>query len=132
MITMLWLTCRKETRGANVLLLKVKFPNATGLNRNTDHVTRDPFDKDQQFTFSNWSTSEFAANALEPLFETPIVDQTGLARGFDIKVDLKPDFAEADISELRQILEQALSDQLGLELVPTNMPIKMLVVEKAK
>jgi uncharacterized protein (TIGR03435 family) len=29
-------------------------------------------------------------------------------------------------------LKQALLDQLGLELVPTNMPIEMLVVEKAK
>jgi uncharacterized protein (TIGR03435 family) len=30
-----------------------------------------------------------------------------------------------------QNLKQALLDQLGLELVPTNMPIEMLVVEKA-
>jgi uncharacterized protein (TIGR03435 family) len=29
-------------------------------------------------------------------------------------------------------LKQALADQLGLELVPTNMPIEMLVVEKAQ
>jgi hypothetical protein len=29
-------------------------------------------------------------------------------------------------------LQQVLLDQLGLELVPTNMPVEMLVVEKAK
>jgi len=30
------------------------------------------------------------------------------------------------------ILKQAVLDQLGLELVPTNMPIEMLAVEKAQ
>ena len=29
-------------------------------------------------------------------------------------------------------MEQVLLDRLGLELVPTNMPIEMLVVEKVK
>jgi hypothetical protein len=29
-------------------------------------------------------------------------------------------------------MKEALLNQLGLELVPTNMPIKMLVVEKAQ
>jgi hypothetical protein len=29
-------------------------------------------------------------------------------------------------------LKQAPLDQLGLELVPTNMPIEMLVVERVK
>ena len=29
-------------------------------------------------------------------------------------------------------LKQAVFDQLGLEIIPTNMPIEMLVVEKAR
>jgi uncharacterized protein (TIGR03435 family) len=32
----------------------------------------------------------------------------------------------------KEALKQAVLDQLGLELVPTNMPIEMLVVEKVK
>jgi uncharacterized protein (TIGR03435 family) len=31
-----------------------------------------------------------------------------------------------------ETLSKAIKDQLGLEVVPTNMPIEMLVVEKVK
>jgi len=33
---------------------------------------------------------------------------------------------------VKAAFERALREQLGLELVPTNMPVKMLVVEKTK
>jgi uncharacterized protein (TIGR03435 family) len=36
------------------------------------------------------------------------------------------------IAAHNETLRMALFDQLGLDLVPTNMPVEMLVVEKVK
>ena len=57
------------------------------------------------------------------------MDQTGLAGRYDI--DLKwdePDHQHPNVDGIKA----ALRIQLGLELVPTNLPVEMLVVEKAK
>jgi uncharacterized protein (TIGR03435 family) len=64
---------------------------------------------------------------LERRFQLPIVDQTGLTKRYDMKFN----WNEADFWHPNLVnMQQALLDQLGLELVPTNMPIEMLVVEK--
>ncbi|HEY5041842.1 MAG TPA: TIGR03435 family protein [Verrucomicrobiae bacterium] len=65
---------------------------------------------------------------LEREFQIPIVDQTGLTNAYDYSLKWnEPDRKQPNLDALKQ----ALLDQLGLELVPTNMPIEMLVVEKA-
>jgi uncharacterized protein (TIGR03435 family) len=64
---------------------------------------------------------------LEDHFKIPVIDQTGLTNQFDI--DLKWDEADYRHPNLES-LTPALLDQLGLALVPTNMPIEMLVVGK--
>jgi uncharacterized protein (TIGR03435 family) len=66
---------------------------------------------------------------LEHNFQLPIVDQTGLTEAYDYA--LKWNEADPKHPNLDG-LKQALQDQLGLEIVLTNMPIEMLVVEKAK
>ena len=66
---------------------------------------------------------------LEHNFQLPIVDQTGLTEAYDYA--LKWNEADPKHPNLDG-LKQALQDQLGLELVLTNMPIEMLVVERAK
>jgi len=66
---------------------------------------------------------------LERKFQIPIVDQTTLTNTYDYK--LKWDELNRKQPNLDGF-KQALFDQLGLELVPTNMPIEMLVVERAK
>jgi uncharacterized protein (TIGR03435 family) len=38
---------------------------------------------------------------------------------------------QSDKTAEQKEIQDALSDQLGLELVPTNMPVEMLVVEKS-
>lgn len=66
---------------------------------------------------------------LERHFQIPIVDQTGLTNGYDFGLKWgETDWKQPNLDGLKQ----ALLDQLGLELVPTNMPIQMLVVEKTK
>lgn len=66
---------------------------------------------------------------LQQHFKTPVVDETGLSGEYDYSLHWNqagPDQPNLDS------LKQALPDQLGLELVATNMPIQMLVIEKAK
>lgn len=77
---------------------------------------------------ANSSLDELAYN-LENYFKIPVLNQTGFKNNFDYKVSWNaPQGGHTNPNELKQ----ALLDQLGLELVPTNMPIEMLVVEKAR
>lgn len=66
---------------------------------------------------------------LERYFKTPVIDQTGLTRTYDINLT----WDENDRQHPNPVgLKQALAEQLGLELVPTNTLIEILVVEKVK
>jgi len=58
----------------------------------------------------------------------PVLDGNGNTNKYDF--DLKWRWQEGESA--KEALKQAVLDQLGLELVPTNMPIEMLVVEKVK
>jgi uncharacterized protein (TIGR03435 family) len=66
---------------------------------------------------------------LEQVLELPVVDGTGLPDTYNLKFTWKP---SATDEQKNSALKRALLDQSGLELVPTNMPIEMLVVEKVK
>jgi uncharacterized protein (TIGR03435 family) len=63
------------------------------------------------------------------VFQMPVVDETSLTGWYNIDLRWK---VKADPQANQDTLKQALLDQLGLELVATNMPIEMLVVEKVK
>jgi|SRR5581483_4819617 uncharacterized protein (TIGR03435 family) len=65
------------------------------------------------------------ATYLEGVLKIPVIGQTGLTQNFDINPQWNRNEPQ------HHGLKQALLDQPGLELVPTNMPIEMLVVEKA-
>ena len=107
---------------ANVLLLKIKFQGAPGLLPSTKPEggmqERDGFIECDEEPIS------LLSGILEARFGTPVVNQTGLIGNFDIKITWRKN----DSNDLKQVL----LNQLGLELVPTNMPIEMLVVEKVK
>jgi uncharacterized protein (TIGR03435 family) len=62
--------------------------------------------------------------------DVPVVDQTGLTNQYQFSFAWPPQTATSDAR--KQATSDALRDQLGLELVSTNMPIEMLVVEKVK
>jgi uncharacterized protein (TIGR03435 family) len=65
---------------------------------------------------------------LETQLGMPVFDQTGLTNryAFDLRWDKHPGETPADT------IKRVVLDQLGLDLVPTNMPVDMLVVEKVK
>jgi uncharacterized protein (TIGR03435 family) len=127
---------RWETTNADALVIKVQNPNASGLK------------------LSNWNPSEFGdlrgghihcfgerlswtppmppwglTKYLEMVFQIPVFDETGLLWAYDLDLRWK---VKADLNANQDAVRQAMLDQLGLELVPTNMPVEMLVVEKVK
>jgi uncharacterized protein (TIGR03435 family) len=63
-----------------------------------------------------------AAN-LEAQLHTPVLDETGLGKQFDLELHWQ---GRGDLAQVNA----ALQPQLGLELVPTNVLLEMLVVEK--
>ena len=115
---------RTETREADVLLLKVKSRNARALKLNRSSSN---WNGNLNFRFRNERMFSFAGN-LEYFADVPIIDETGLTDRFDFDLNCK----QTDVENKNwDNVNQAL-DQLGLKLVPANMPIEMLVVEKAK
>jgi uncharacterized protein (TIGR03435 family) len=148
----------REMRDMDVLVLKVRRSNAPGLkpptNGHTDHSRKDYYYCDNEPLSSDSGGASSGGyftitSFLEGYFGTPVIDQTGLTQHFHI--DFKwneplggeargggqtaSDWLGGIVSPGdpdHDALKHALLDQLGLELVPTNMPIEMLVVEKAK
>jgi uncharacterized protein (TIGR03435 family) len=119
---------KAETRDADVWLLKVKYPNAPGLKRNKTRAEGNGFFPTPD-GFRGWNEPMLGlAAGLEYLANIPIIDKTGLTNRFDFDLNCTAtDLGNRDWDSVNQAI-----DPLGLELVPTNMPIEMLVVEKAK
>jgi uncharacterized protein (TIGR03435 family) len=136
----LGLVGHREMRDTDVLVLKVRRSNAPGLkpptNGHTDHTRKDyyycdnePLSIDSGGASSGGYSAMTITSFLEGCFGTPVIDQTGLTQHFHI--DFKWNERSGDDPD-HDALKQALLDQLGLELVPSNMPVEMLVVEKVK
>jgi uncharacterized protein (TIGR03435 family) len=122
-----------ETRAMDVWLLKVKYPNAPGLKRNNKDHGNGLFTK--PYGFHGWHEAMYhLAYSLEDKAGVPVFDQTRLTDffGFDLRFDFDLNCTESDLKNHDwDAVNQALG-KLGLELVPSNMPLKMLVVENVK
>ena len=109
----------------NVLLLQVKNTDAPDLKINT---TTTPGWRQQWgdtvYCSTNLSISDLGSFLEQTPFKRPVIDLTGLTDKYDI--DIKWEAHDEDS------LKKVLLDQLGLELVPTNMPIEMLIVVESK
>jgi uncharacterized protein (TIGR03435 family) len=121
------LTGWRETRQSDILLLKVQSSSAPNLkpsdsNQLSGHSGKGYYDLEGQ-------TLSGLAWFLEDCFQVPVIDQSGLTNRFDM--NLKWDETDIFHPNLAN-LKLALLDQLGLELVSTNIPIEMLIVEKVK
>ncbi len=124
-----------ETREMNVLLLTLKRPHTDGLNPGTELQQGENPGEFYATTEGNGEFKGFnqpidvLTHYLQNRFRIPIVDTTGLTNSYDMTLHWdEPDQEHPNLDGLKQ----ALQDQLGLELVPTNMSIEMLVVEKAQ
>ena len=122
------IVAKRETRETDVLLLTIKYPNVKKLRPSAAQSDEtSSTDEAGKFYCSNDRIGSLAY-FLEDYFKTPVLDRTGLTNRFDIDLT----WGETDRQHRNpEALKKALIEQLGLELVPTNMPIEMLVVEKA-
>lgn len=115
---------RKEMRNVDALVLKVRNPTAPSLKPNEQYWQNDKF-------FINWSGFPISSlvDQIESRLEVPVVDQTGLKGDYAVQLDWQE---EGSSDEAKAKLRQAVLDQLGLELIPTNMPIEIFVIERVK
>ena len=122
---------RPETRTVDSLLLRVRNPNAPGLKPATGGpgFLNDRVEHGQNYVTCNNLPLASIRNLLEQRLNQPVMDEIGLTQHFSFELQWNDmNGQNADHSSLKQ----ALLDQLGLELVPTNMPVEMLVVDKVK
>ncbi len=119
------------TENMDVLLLRVSRAGAAGLK---PAITgkEDTYWKAGIYHSSNAPIDNGAprfeglAHFLESYFGKPVIDETGLTQYYSIELRWKETEAAANPAGLKQ----ALLDTLGLELVPTNAPFQILVMEK--
>jgi uncharacterized protein (TIGR03435 family) len=118
------LTAHRETRNENAMILKVTQPNAPGINiskgGNQTWKGGNHEDTLKDMPFDNLTGS------IESHLQIPIINQTELYGLYDIHINYQPHPGESD----QDAYKRTLTEQLGLELVPTNLPIEMLVVDK--
>ena len=127
------ISCRREMRETNVLLLAVKDPGL--LARHVNQLGLKSYH--QSGVMRNWINSPITdvTQYLESqAFNRPVVVQPGLDARYDLTFQLDPQYGVngRNTSTAWQEAATAGLAQAGLELVPTNLPIEMLVVEKTQ
>lgn len=124
---------KPEVRNADVLLLEYKNPNAGGLKPpdSLRRIMNEP--ANMRETLGTNSITYFLSpisnlkDNLQGLLEIPVIDQTGIKGLHDFQLV----WDEQDRVRHNENLKRAVYDDLGIELVRTNMPFEMVVVEKA-
>jgi len=122
---------KHETMVTNALVLRVGNQGLRGFSApfTNQWGATERFDTDT-LTFFNQPLATMDV-FLEDLLKIPIIDQTGVTGRYEFSIKWNHEWWKNDMDDLPG-LQAVLSDQLGLELVPTNLPIEMLVVEKAR
>jgi len=134
----LGIVAHREMRDADVLLLKVRNPRAGGIKPESDWniITRPPNWEELNGDFGQHGEVWFfdrpitdLVEFIEARFRMPVVNQTGLTNTYDFSIKWSE---QNNHQRNNEGMKKAMLDQLGLELIPTNMPIEMLDVEKVK
>ena len=126
----LGVTAKWEMLETNALLLMVKIPNAPGLSPTAKKRPPGEMHGPSSYTVFDKPLTNLV-NFLEATAGVPVVDSTGLTGRFDFSLKWNEPKMQQAQQGLPDPLRQVLLNQLGLALVPTNMPVEMLVVEKA-
>ncbi len=122
---------KREMRETDVLLLRVKTPNAPGLKL-TKAGPNSGWRGGEDGTWTD-APIQSIASWLEAVLDVPVIDQTGLRGRYNINLQFsKRKWGSLDGDARKQLAKQAVLEQLGLELTPDRQTIEMLVVTKAE
>jgi uncharacterized protein (TIGR03435 family) len=119
---------RFESRPKDILLLRIKGGVSLKRTRRQNSDSQGMWFDGGRFHWGAQPGKQLA-DWLERYFRMPVVDQTGATDLADYNFDLEwteQDLANRNSNKLKQAL-----DAVGFELVATNQPIDILVVEKA-
>ena len=120
------LTAHTEIREMDVLLLKVQNPNPPNLKHRTLNGMSTWVGGNGKIDIRNQDLSGFFSSVGSHL-GIPVIDETGLKGRYDLKLEWhQPWLGEFN----KDGYKQAISEQLGLELVPSRQSIKVLIVDK--
>jgi uncharacterized protein (TIGR03435 family) len=124
----LGLVAHHELRDADVLVLEVSNPGVIDPQAANAGDGSDSRLGRGEFEFTDEPIGDLA-DFLEDSIGKPVINGTGLDQKYSGSLKWKPQSDKtADLKEIGD----ALSEQLGLELVPGRQPIEFLVVEKVK
>ncbi|MDB6026637.1 MAG: hypothetical protein JWM68_2860 [Verrucomicrobiales bacterium] len=119
----------------NVFFLQVKNAHSSGLKPSASE-TGSVSTGNGEITVVRESLDDLTHRFEGMGFTTPFVNQTGLTNDFDFKIRWNPNGPAADglypDEPNLAALKRALTEQLGLELIPGIAPVKMLIVERVK
>lgn len=119
---------RREMQQREALVLCAKHPGPLGWLPGNPGVSGDSaWDEPGHFSCVNRYVNYFTS-FLENYLKIPIIDGTGITGRHNIEIRWQQLDRQHPTPEA---LKSAVLSQLGLELVPTNMPIEMLFVEKS-
>ncbi len=117
-----------EVRQTNVLLLEIGNSNPPNLKSHAAHDgTSSWAGGDHKTTIQNEELTYFINN-IESYMGAPVRNATGLKGRYDLELDWKPRPGESE----KDAYQRALSEQLGLVLVPSRESVKILIVEKTE
>ena len=119
-----------ETRDTDVYVLKAGQTAAPGLKISHRPGPNIQMEKGhlRLFGYKMTDSSQYdLVHTLASVFDRPVIDETGLTDAYDIDLTWGRNVSrDAFLEEFRT----KLYNELGLELVPNNMPVEMLVVER--
>lgn len=118
-----------ETKNEDALLLEMINPNAPGLHPPKSGNTSNMSVNDDQVEIS-WQNGPVSNinGYLQSDSPLPIIDETHSTKPYSIDIRWTEDPQDPEHTALQKVMRE----QLGLVLVPTNMPVQMLVVDKVK
>ena len=128
------LTAHLETRDADVLLLQIADPAKLQLHKTKGGGYRNYEEGDRRIQKQIFKDVGLAMVADYVEVGKPVLDQTGTKEHYDFEFQwTEPKWLTTAANNIAfQGIWAGRLKQVGLELFPTNLPSKMLVVEKAK